>query len=92
MRPARTKRAFSLYREPATLWLAKWLAVLGVLAPRLSMFIAAMSQMNELFFFFLLVFLAIWLWARHHRRTSAREDRLFYEDSDGSMLELGLGR
>ena len=78
-------------KRPLVLWFAKWLAVLGVLAPRLSMFIAAMSQMNELFFFFLVVFLAIWLWAHHNRRTSARDDRLFYEDTPDSMLELGLG-
>jgi hypothetical protein len=68
-----------------------WLVILVIVVPVLARIIAAMSQLNESFLFFTLIFGVAWLWARRQRLEGWGEARLIYEDLAESVPQLGIG-
>jgi hypothetical protein len=67
-----------------------WFATLGFLVPVLSILVATISQMTEIFFAGLVFFGGMWLWARHYRRDGWGESKVFFEDISDAPLDLHL--
>jgi hypothetical protein len=67
-----------------------WLAVLVVLVPALARIIAAMSQWNEPFLIFAVIFGSVWLWARKQRSDGWGEAKLMFEDLAETVPHLGI--
>ncbi len=66
-----------------------WFAVLTIFVPFVAKIIASMSEWNELFFIFAIVFAMIWLWARRLRLEGWGEARLMFEDLSDTVPHLG---
>ncbi|MBI1786269.1 MAG: ABC transporter permease [Acidobacteria bacterium] len=77
-------------KRPMAALAGSWIAVLTIVAPLLSRIVAAMSQLLEVFLFFLAIFGALWLWLRRLRREGWGEARLIYEDRHGAVTDLGI--
>ena len=72
------------------LQLGGWLVVMTMVVPMLARAVAALAQMPMVFVFYLPIFLAIWLWARHRRRDGWGEAPLIYEDTHDAPPDLGI--
>jgi hypothetical protein len=77
-------------KRPLVAWLGIWLYVLGVIVPVLSILVATLSQMAELFYFGAPLLAGVWLWLRHRRREGWGESRLIYEDVPSVVTDLGI--
>ncbi|HWB97889.1 MAG TPA: ABC transporter permease, partial [Bryobacteraceae bacterium] len=69
---------------------SKYLAILCVLVPILSLMIAVASQVAFLFCIYLVMFGGLWIWLRRRRREGWGEAKLIYEDSPVVVTELGI--
>jgi putative ABC transport system permease protein len=76
--------------KPLVAVLGRYLALLGAFVPFLSVIIAVTSQMPALFFLYLPVFVALWLWLRKLRRDGWGETKLIYEDLPAVVTDLGI--
>jgi hypothetical protein len=70
--------------------LSGYLAVLLFVVPALSILIAAMAQMKEVFGVAAIALTAGWLWMRARRREGWGESKLLYEDLPAVVVDLGL--
>ncbi len=70
--------------------LSGWLAVLGFVVPVLSIFIATVAQISELFLFGVVLLGGIWIWARRYRRDGWEINPLSYQDQPETLLSLGI--
>lgn len=77
-------------KRPLVALLAIWIAVLGVGVPVVSIFVATLSQLAELFWIAAPFVIATWLWLRHRRREGWGESKLMFEDIPDAITDLGL--
>jgi hypothetical protein len=70
--------------------LGGYLAVLMFVVPALSILIATLAQMTEIFFPGAAALAAVWLWMRVRRREGWGESKLLYEDLPVVAPDLGL--
>jgi hypothetical protein len=70
--------------------LAGYLAMLLFVVPALSILIASMAQMKEVFWYAVVALGAAWLWLRARRREGWGESKLQYEDLPAVVTDLGL--
>ncbi len=76
--------------QPIVAIVAKYIAILGVLVPILSVMVAVAAEVWFLFSIYLLNFAGIWIWARKLRREGWGEARLIYEDVPDAVTNLGI--
>jgi putative ABC transport system permease protein len=77
-------------KHPLMSLAGSWIAVLGVVTPILTIMIATVTRMPELFLLYGAVFAGDWIWARRRRREGWGEARLTYEDRFGRVTSLGI--
>jgi len=70
--------------------LAGYLAIFLFVVPALSILIASMAQMKEVFWFGAAALAVLWLWMRSRRREGWGESKLLYEDLPAVVADLGL--
>jgi hypothetical protein len=70
--------------------LGGYIAVLMFVVPALSILIATLAQMREIFFIAAGILTAGWLWLRARRREGWGESKLLYEDLPAVVADLGL--
>jgi len=68
----------------------KYMALLGVLVPILSVLTAVGNQALFLFPIYLAMFAALWIWQRRRRREGWGEAKLIYEDQLAVVTDLGI--
>jgi len=68
----------------------KYMALLGVMVPAVSVLIAVGSQVLFLFPIYLGMFGALWIWLRRRRREGWGEAKLIYEDLPAVVTDLGI--
>lgn len=69
---------------------AKYIALLGVMAPILAIVIVVAIQVLFLFPFFLAIFGGLWVFLRIRRREGWGEAKLMYEDLPAVVADLGI--
>ena len=69
---------------------AKYIAVLGMLVPLLSVMIATATEIPFMFPVLLADFGGIWIWLRRRRREGWGEAKLIYEDLPAVVTDLGI--
>ena len=69
---------------------AKYVALLGVMAPILAIVIVVAIQVLFLFPFFLAIFGGLWIFLRIRRREGWGEAKLMYEDLPAVVADLGI--
>ena len=67
-----------------------WIAVLGVVVPVLTIVIATVSVLTEIWACFLVVFLGFGMWLRVRRREGWGEEKLQYEDLSDKIPDMGI--
>src|SRR5215472_1020595 len=72
------------------LQLGAWLVVLHMLVPLLARIVAALARFTPIFVGYSVIFVAVWLWARHRRRDGWGESALIYEDAPDAIPDLGI--
>ena len=77
-------------KKPLVGLLAKYMALLTVFVPLVSMIITAMSQFLELFLLYLPVFGGLWWFFRRRRREGWGEAKILYEELPRVVATLGL--
>ena len=82
--------SFAPGTQPLIGLLAKYMALLTVFVPLVSMIITAVCQYLELFLCYLPVFAGIWWYFRHRRREGWGEARILYEELPRAVASLGL--
>jgi putative ABC transport system permease protein len=76
--------------RPLVTIVAKYMAMLGVIVPLLSVMIAVASQVAFLFVVYLAIFGGLWIWLRRRRREGWGEAKLMYEDLPAVVTDLGI--
>jgi len=76
--------------RPIMAVVARYLAILGVAAPILSVMVAASAEFLFLFPIYFLNFAGLWIWARRERREGWGETKLLYEDTPAVVTDLGI--
>jgi predicted permease len=77
-------------KKPLMNLLASWIAVLCVVTPFLTMVIATVARMPELFLIYGAFFVGDWIWARKRRMEGWGESKLVYQDLLDSVTSLGI--
>lgn len=77
-------------KRPLMMIVGTWIAVLGVVTPILTIVIATVARMPELFLIYGAFFLGDWIWARRRRREGWGESQLLYQDPFGGVTSLGI--
>jgi hypothetical protein len=67
-----------------------WIAVLGVVVPVLTIVIATVSVLTEIWAWFVVVFLGFGIWLHARRREGWGKEKLHYEDLSDKIPDLGI--